>query len=172
MAEGAGRPWAEVLDPGESAPHTRYATLGFDAPPSLDKQANYTNALCMVGSFVYQTYEIDADALAMPTSPLDEILRLRAQCECGMPLPFLTHRLCKRCPVAHRSQAKQASLFSRRDANWIEWDDVRTALSLPCTRLCFRSPLPVFYRCRRHESRQNSCTARFRLRLQRPRRKR
>ena len=35
----------------------------------------------MVGSFVYQTYAVDADALAMPTSPLDEILRLRAQCE-------------------------------------------------------------------------------------------
>ena len=41
--------------------------------------ANYCNSLCMVGSFVYQTYEVDADALAMPTSPLDEILRLRGQ---------------------------------------------------------------------------------------------
>ena len=29
----------------------------------------------MVGSFVYQTYAIDADALALPTSPLDELLR-------------------------------------------------------------------------------------------------
>ena len=43
--------------------------------------ANYRNGLCMVGQFVYQTYEIDADALAMPKSPLDELLNLRAQCE-------------------------------------------------------------------------------------------
>eukprot|EP00966_Prymnesium_polylepis_P160493 3710607-Prymnesium_polylepis.1 len=47
-------------------------------PPS---QANYCNGLCMVGQFVYQTYAIDSDALAMPKSPLDELLNLRAQCE-------------------------------------------------------------------------------------------
>jgi hypothetical protein len=35
----------------------------------------------MVGQFVYSTYEVDADALAMPTTPLDEVLRLRGQCE-------------------------------------------------------------------------------------------
>ena len=43
--------------------------------------ANYLNGLAMVCQFVYQTYEVDADALAMPTTPLDELLRLRGQCE-------------------------------------------------------------------------------------------
>ena len=60
----------------------------------------------MVGQFVYSTYEVDADALAMPTTPLDEVLRLRGQCE---------------------SQAKQQQLYSRRDANWIEWGDAQKA---------------------------------------------
>ena len=50
----------------------------------------------MVGQFVYSTYEVDADALAMPTTPLDEVLRLRGQCE---------------------SQAKRQQLYSRRDAS-------------------------------------------------------
>ena len=31
----------------------------------------------MVGSYVYDTFEVDADALAMATTPLDELLRLR-----------------------------------------------------------------------------------------------
>ena len=61
--------------------------------------ANYLNGLAMVCQYVYQTYEVDADALAMATTPLDELLRLRGQCE----------------------QAKQQQLYSRRDANWIEW---------------------------------------------------
>ena len=60
----------------------------------------------MVGQFVYSTYEVDADALAAPTTPLDELLRLRGQCE---------------------SQAKQQQLYSRRDANWIEWADAQKA---------------------------------------------
>eukprot|EP00966_Prymnesium_polylepis_P084343 1951994-Prymnesium_polylepis.1 len=50
------------------------------------------NGLAMIGQFVYSTYEVDADALAMPTTPLDEVLRLRGQCE---------------------SQAKQQQLYSR-----------------------------------------------------------
>ena len=62
--------------------------------------ANYCNSLCMVGSFVYQTYSIDEDALALPTSALDELLRLRSQCE---------------------SQAKQQQLYDRRDPNWLDW---------------------------------------------------
>jgi hypothetical protein len=68
--------------------------------------ANYCNGLAMVGQFVYSTYEVDADALAAPTTPLDELLRLRGQCE---------------------SQAKQQQLYSRRDANWIEWPDAQKA---------------------------------------------
>ena len=43
--------------------------------------ANYVNSLISVGSFVYQTYSVDTDSLALPTSPLDELLRLRGQCE-------------------------------------------------------------------------------------------
>ena len=42
----------------------------------------------------------------MSTTPLDELLRLRGQCE---------------------SQAKQQQLYSRRDANWIEWADAQRA---------------------------------------------
>ena len=34
--------------------------------------ANYCNGLAMVGQFVYSTYEIDAEALAMPTTPPGE----------------------------------------------------------------------------------------------------
>ena len=65
---------------------------------SLERQiANYLNGLIQVCQFVYQTYEVDADALGMSTTPLDELLRLRGQCE---------------------SQAKQQQLYSRRDANW------------------------------------------------------
>ena len=43
--------------------------------------ANYCNSLCMVASYVFQTYKVDEDALAMPVSPLDQTLRLRGQCE-------------------------------------------------------------------------------------------
>ena len=68
--------------------------------------ANYLNGLAMVCQYVYQTYEVDPDALAMSTTPLDELLRLRGQCE---------------------SQAKQQQLYSRRDANWIEWADAQRA---------------------------------------------
>ena len=67
--------------------------------------ANYCNSLCMVGQFVYQTYEVDEDALSMqPASPLDEILRLRGQCE---------------------SQAKQQALYSRRDPLWLEFPEAQ-----------------------------------------------
>ena len=66
--------------------------------------ANYCNALCMVGQYVYSTYEVDADALAVPT--LDELLRLRGQCE---------------------SQAKQQALYSRRDPCWIDFADAQKA---------------------------------------------
>ena len=59
----------------------------------------------MVGQFVYQTYEIDADALSMqPASALDEILRLRGQCE---------------------SQAKHQALYSRRDPLWLEFPEAQ-----------------------------------------------
>ena len=68
--------------------------------------ANYTNSLCMVCSFVYQTYSVDADALALPTSPLDEMLRMRAQCE---------------------GQAKHAQLYDRRDPNWLDWSECQEA---------------------------------------------
>lgn len=66
--------------------------------------ANYCNSLFMVCSFVYCTFEVDAEALAMNPTPCDELIRLRAQCE---------------------SQAKHEALYSRRDPNWVDWPDVQ-----------------------------------------------
>eukprot|EP00966_Prymnesium_polylepis_P019585 451661-Prymnesium_polylepis.1 len=60
----------------------------------------------MVTSFCYQTYEVDATILQMERTPLDELLRLRSQCE---------------------SQAKQQKLYSRRDPCWIEFEDAQKA---------------------------------------------
>jgi hypothetical protein len=87
--------WAEEYARGLAHKGLKYSSI-----------ANYLNGLAMVCQFVYQTYEVDPDALAMPTTPLDELLRLRGQCE---------------------SQAKGQQLYSRRDANWIEWDDAQKA---------------------------------------------
>ena len=83
-----------------------YAKALADKGLKYSSIANYLNGLAMVCQFVYQTFEVDADALAMPTTPLDELLRPRGQCE---------------------SQAKQQALYSRRDANWIEWPDAQKA---------------------------------------------
>ena len=83
-----------------------YAKALADKGLKYSSIANYLNGLVMVCQFVYQTFEVDADALAMPTTPLDELLRPRGQCE---------------------SQAKQQALYSRRDANWIEWPDAQKA---------------------------------------------
>ena len=66
--------------------------------------SNYANSLAMVGSFVYSTYKLDDETLAMPTSPLDEILRLRSQSE---------------------SQAKHEGLYTKRHADWISWEEAQ-----------------------------------------------
>ena len=68
--------------------------------------ANYVNSLVMTCHCVYSTYEVDADALAMPTTPCEELIRIRHQLE---------------------SLAKHEALYSRRDANFIEWPEVQTA---------------------------------------------
>ena len=68
--------------------------------------SNYANSLAMVGSFVYSTYKLDDETLAMPTSPLDEILRLRSQSE---------------------SQAKHEGLYTKRHADWISWEEAQRA---------------------------------------------
>ena len=60
----------------------------------------------MVGSFVYSTYKLDDETLAMPTSPLDEILRLRSQSE---------------------SQARHEGLYTKRHADWISWEEAQRA---------------------------------------------
>ena len=54
-----------------------YAKALADKGLKYSSIANYLNGLAMVCQFVYQTYEVDADALTMPTTPLDELLRLR-----------------------------------------------------------------------------------------------
>ena len=87
--------WAEDYAKALSAKGLKFSTI-----------ANYLNGLAMVGQFVYQTYEVDSEALAMPTSPLDQVLRLRGQCE---------------------SQARQQTLYARRDPNWIDWPDAQRA---------------------------------------------
>ena len=64
---------------------------------------------------------MDADALAMEPTPCEELIRLRAQLE---------------------SLSKHDALYSRRDANWIDYPEVQTARvaaeakykSLPATR--------------------------------------
>lgn len=60
----------------------------------------------MVGSFVYATYKLDDETLAMPISPLSEILRLRAQSE---------------------GQAKHEGLYTKRHADWISWEEAQQA---------------------------------------------
>ena len=60
----------------------------------------------MVASFVYSTYKLDDETLAMPTPPLDEILRLRSQSE---------------------SQAKHEGLYTKRHADWISWEEAQRA---------------------------------------------
>ena len=62
--------------------------------------SNYVNSLIAVTGHVYSTYKIDESIYSMQRTPLDELIRLRGQCE---------------------SEAKQQRLYQRRDANWIEW---------------------------------------------------
>ena len=57
----------------------------------------------MVGAYVYATYEVDAEAMAMSPSPLDEVIALRGQAE---------------------SQAKHEGLYTHRSRDWISWKEV------------------------------------------------
>ena len=68
--------------------------------------ANYANSIAMCGSFVYSTYKLDDDVLAMPVSPLSEVLRLRSQAE---------------------GQAKHDGLYTKRHADWISWQEAHEA---------------------------------------------
>eukprot|EP00966_Prymnesium_polylepis_P223873 5179578-Prymnesium_polylepis.1 len=68
--------------------------------------ANYTNSLIAVTNHVYATYSIDEAIHSMQRTPLDDLIRLRGQCE---------------------SEAKQQRLFQRRDPNWIEWPAAQEA---------------------------------------------
>ena len=112
--------------------------------------ANYCNSLCMVGSYVYDTFEVDADALALPTTPLDELLRLRSQCE---------------------SQAKQQALYSRRDPEWLEWDDAQYECARDRMRPRVRSDPATFGTAGKRASRRRRTTRRC-PRRRRPRRRR
>ena len=60
----------------------------------------------MIGSFVYTTFKISDEALAMTPSPLDEIIRLRGQAE---------------------SQAKHEGLYTKRSKDWISWEEAQQA---------------------------------------------
>ena len=68
--------------------------------------ANYANSLIAVAGHVYAVYDIDEAIRTMPRTPLDDLVRLRAQCE---------------------SEAKQQRLFQRRDPNWLEWPQAQEA---------------------------------------------
>jgi hypothetical protein len=72
----------------------------------FSSMANYTNSLIAVTNHVYATYSIDEAIHSMQRTPLDDLIRLRGQCE---------------------SEAKQQRLFQRRDPNWIEWPAAQAA---------------------------------------------
>ena len=55
---------------------------------------------------MYNTFAIDGAVLSSTATPLDELLRLRGQCE---------------------SQAKTQALYSRRDPSWIDFPDAQKA---------------------------------------------
>ena len=77
-------------------------TLSDESPSAL--QANYMNSLVMTCNFVYCVYTVDEAALAMDPTPCDMLIRLRGQLE---------------------SLSKGEALYSRRDANWIDWEDAQ-----------------------------------------------
>ena len=68
--------------------------------------ANYVNSLISVTQYVYHTFQITAEIAEMQTSPLDQMLSMRSQCE---------------------AEAKHQALYSRRDKNWIDWDKAQVA---------------------------------------------
>ena len=59
-----------------------------------------------VCSFVYNTYRVDPSIHAMHVTPLEELVRLRGQCE---------------------SESKQERLFARADPNFLEWEEANRA---------------------------------------------
>ena len=67
--------------------------------------SNYTNSLIAVTKFVYATFSVDESVHSQQT-PLDDLIRLRGQCE---------------------SEAKQQRLFQRRDPNWIDFPAAQEA---------------------------------------------
>jgi hypothetical protein len=68
--------------------------------------ANYANSLIAITHYVYATYQVDDCIHSMVRNPLDEMIRLRGQCE---------------------SEAKQQRLFQKKPANWIEWPAAQEA---------------------------------------------
>ena len=62
------------------------------------------NSLVMTCNFVYCVYTVDEAVLAMEPTPCDMLIRLRGQLE---------------------SLSKGEALYSRRDANWIDWEDAQ-----------------------------------------------
>ena len=68
--------------------------------------SNYTNSLVTLTSFVYNTYRVDDAIHRLATTPLEELVRLRGQCE---------------------AEAKQQKLFARADPNYLEWEAANAA---------------------------------------------
>ena len=68
--------------------------------------SNYTNSLITITHYVYNTYKVDEALHALPVTPLEELVRLRGQCESG---------------------AKQDRLFARADPNFLAWEDAQRA---------------------------------------------
>jgi hypothetical protein len=68
--------------------------------------SNYSNSLVTVCAYVYSAFPIDMSVLALEVTPLDQLARLRSQCE---------------------GQAVQQKLFARKDPNFLDWGDANRA---------------------------------------------
>ena len=78
--------------------------------------------------YVYHTCSIDEDIANMTTTPLDQLLSLRSQCE---------------------SQAKHQALYTRRDKNWLEYEP-RTDSNPVVYLLALNTTVPVTVGTRRN----------------------
>jgi hypothetical protein len=109
LDQGPAGQGAQVLVARQCVPRTPPPrTPPIDAPPpsSPPIPPDYTNSLISIASFVYNTFKVCDTVHALPTTPLEEMVRLRGQCE---------------------SEAKQQKLFARVDPNFLEWEEAQAA---------------------------------------------
>ena len=68
--------------------------------------ANYTNSLIQITTYCYEAFELPEATRGATPSPLDELVRMRQQTE---------------------AEARKEALYTRRDLEFIEWDDAQRA---------------------------------------------